>query len=78
MNLKKIIKNKGLKVGYLAEKLQLSYTSLKKKIRGEVEFKTTEIALLKEELNLTNEEVGLIFFERNSEYNSLNSKNEKE
>ena len=47
MNLKKIIKEKGLKTGYLAEKLHLSYTSLKKKIRGEVEFKTTEIALLK-------------------------------
>ena len=71
VNLKKIIKEKGLKTGYLAEKLHLSYTSLKNKIRGEVEFKTTEIALLKEELGLTNEEISSIFFEKNSEYNSL-------
>ncbi|WP_051354396.1 helix-turn-helix domain-containing protein [Leptotrichia trevisanii] len=74
MNLKKIIKEKGLKTGYLAEKLHLSYTSLKKKIRGEVEFKTTEIALLKEELGLTNEEISSIFFEKIVNIIHLNKK----
>lgn len=71
MNLEVIISNKGFKKSYLAKKMNLSYTSMKKKMKGEVEFKATEIAILKKELNLTDEEINLIFFEKNSEYNSL-------
>lgn len=72
MNLKDFIKKSGFKVKYIADKLNLSYTSTKKKIRGEVEFKATEIAILKNILNLSDEEVSEIFFNNKSEYNSLN------
>lgn len=65
--LKKIIKKKGLKLSYIAEKLELSYTSIRKKMCGEVEFKASEISKLKAILNLGDKEINLIFFDKNSE-----------
>ena len=43
-------------------------------MRGEVEFKATEIAILKQILNLSDSDISLIFFSRNSEYNALKEK----
>ena len=74
MNLREKIKNSGFKLSYIATQLGLSYTSIKKKMRGEVEFKATEIAILKQILNLSDSDISLIFFSRNSEYNSLKEK----
>ena len=74
MNLREKIKNSGFKLSYIATQLGLSYTSIKKKMRGEVEFKATEIAILKQILNLSDSDISLIFFSRNSEYNALKEK----
>ena len=71
MSLKEKIKNSGFKLSYIATQLGLSYTSIKKKMKGEVEFKATEIAVLKQILNLSDSDINLIFFSKNSEYNSL-------
>ena len=74
MSLKEKIKNSGFKLSYIATQLGLSYTSIKKKMKGEVEFKATEIAVLKQILNLSDSDINLIFFSKNSEYNSLKEK----
>ena len=62
------IKTSGLKLGFIAEKLDISYHWLKKKIDGEVAFKAYEIQILCELLNITDlHEKELIFFAENVE-----------
>lgn len=66
--LKQKIKESGLKIGYITEKLDISYHWLKKKIENEVEFKASEIQILCELLSITNaKEKEAIFFANNVE-----------
>lgn len=55
MKLKDLIETSGLKLGYVAKEMGLSYGLLDKKLSGKIEFKTTEIAILKSLLNLSGE-----------------------
>ena len=64
----KYIKKNGLKYGFIAEKLGISYHWLKKKIWNEVPFKAYEIQILCELLNITDlQEKERIFFAENVE-----------
>lgn len=57
------IKEKGLKIGFIVEKLGTSYSWFKKKADGLVAFKAYEIQILCEILDITDhEEKEAIFF----------------
>lgn len=56
------IKQSGLKKVYIAEKLGLSYMGYNKKVNGKSEFLASEIAVLKDLLNLSDKDVNAIFF----------------
>lgn len=60
--LRKVIKNRGMKYGFLAESLGLSGYGLQRKIDGKSEFKAKEIEKLSELLQLTLEHKEEIFF----------------
>ena len=61
--LKWLIKNKGLKLKYVAEYLGLSAYGFQLKVENKQEFKTSEISALCDLLNITNlEEKEKIFF----------------
>ena len=51
--LDKVIENSGLKIGYLADKCNMSRTSFYKKKAGLVEWTASEIGVLRTELHLT-------------------------
>ena len=55
--LKKIIKNKGLKYKYIAETLGLTYYGLHQKIENIYEFKASEIRKMCEILNICDPEL---------------------
>lgn len=59
--LQKKIKDSGLKMGFIAEKLGRSRQALRGKIKGETEFLPSEVRVLCELLRLTDEERRLIF-----------------
>ena len=63
--LRKKIDQSGLKPTYVAERLGISYQGLKKKLDGDTEFKASEIAILKDMLQLSDVEVQDIFFTDN-------------
>ena len=66
--LEKKIKESGLKLGFIAEKLGISYHWLKRKINGEVPFKAYEIKILCDLLGITDlQEREEIFFAENVE-----------
>lgn len=57
------IREKGFKLGFICEKLDISYPALKRRLDGECEFTGIEIIILGEMLGLTTlEEVNNIFF----------------
>ncbi|MDU2333081.1 hypothetical protein [Veillonella sp.] len=60
--LKQIIDDKGYKLSYVASELSLTREALYKKLRGDTEFKASEIAKLVELLKLTGKETKNIFF----------------
>ena len=65
------IKTSGLKLGFIAEALGISYHWLKRKINGIVPFKAYEIQILCDLLNITDlNEKDEIFFARNVENSS--------
>lgn len=68
--LNKYISNSGLKKTYIANELKLSLYGLRKKLSGNTEFKASEIYDISKILNLSLEEVNLIFFANYSEFNS--------
>lgn len=55
------IQRSGLKKAYIAEKLGISKAALWMKMTGKRDFKTSEIRILKDLLNLTPKEVVEIF-----------------
>lgn len=62
------IKESGLKLGFIAEKLEISYPWLKRKINGEVPLKAYEIQILCDLLQITDlAEKDEIFFASNVE-----------
>ena len=61
--LRKKIDQSGLKLTYVAERLGISYQGLKKKLDGDTEFKASEIAILKDMLQLSDVEVQDIFLQ---------------
>ena len=62
------IKESGLKIGYIAESLGISYHWFRKKVHNEVAFKAYEIQILCELLNITDpHEKERIFFAQNVE-----------
>lgn len=65
MNLKEKISKSGLTVTWVARKLGISREGLHKKLRGNSEFKASEIATMSKILNLTNDEIREYFFYQN-------------
>ena len=55
----------GYKLAFVAAKCGLTYYGFLKKLNNETEFKVGEVANLKELLQLTDAEVGAIFFAEN-------------
>jgi hypothetical protein len=69
--LRQKIDESGLKVGFIAESLGISYHWLKKKIDGKVEFKAKEIQALCEVLSITDlQEKETLFFAQDVEKSS--------
>lgn len=62
IKLKDAIKRSGYRIYFIAEQLNITYTGFRKKIKGESEFKASEISKLSELLNLDTEERDQIFF----------------
>lgn len=60
--LKQIIDDKGYKLSYVASELSLTREGLYKKLRGDTEFKASEITKLVELLKLSSKETREIFF----------------
>lgn len=60
--LDKRIEESGLKVSFLIEKLGLSPNGFYKKKNGDTPFRTAEVYVLCDLLNISNEEKGKIFF----------------
>ena len=60
--LKKKIDDSGYKLRFIAKQLGITYQAFLKKINNETEFKASEIAILKDLLKLTDEELKKIFF----------------
>lgn len=64
--LEQLINKKGIKKGKIAEKLSISYNTLKRKINNEVPFNAGEIALMCEILEIVSlEDKEAIFFASN-------------
>ena len=76
-NLKtQLLKSYRVRVGItqkiLAKLLQIDVTTYSKKENGVIEFKASEILILKKTLNLTPIEIDEIFFNCNVEFNTTN------
>jgi hypothetical protein len=72
--LERLIRESGLKRGFIAEKLDISLAWLSKKIAGLVPFKAYEIQILCELLNITDLEVKeAVFFAVNVEVSSTSN-----
>ena len=69
--LKKKIQDRGVKIGFLVEKLNTSYHWLNQKIENKKDFKAWEIIVMCEALEITSlEEREQIFFAKNVEKSS--------
>lgn len=69
--LKLKIKESGLKLGYIVEKLNTSYAWFNKKLENKKDFNATEMQILCEILNITDlAEKDRIFFAKNVEKSS--------
>lgn len=65
------IKEKGLKIGFIVEKLNTSYGWFNKKLKNEKDFTATEMQILCEILDITDlKEKDRIFFAKNVEKSS--------
>lgn len=60
--LSKAIENSGLKLTFIANKLELSREGFYRKLNNQTEFKASEIVKLQDILNLSNKERDKIFF----------------
>lgn len=64
------MREKGMTLNTLSEKMKLSRTGLFNKIHGKKEFLCSEVQIICEYLSLNGEDVQSIFFAKNVEYNS--------
>ena len=64
IRLNKAIKNSGYMKQYLAEQLGISRSYFLSKVKGDVDFKASEIVKLSELLNLSKTDRDLIFFKK--------------
>lgn len=71
--LKQIIKRKKIKLQDLASDLNISVEELETKLNGEKTFLIIEVAYLKKRLNISNEKMGEIFF--NKAYKEFKERN---
>ena len=70
-SLKQKIKESGLKLGFIVEKLNTSYAWFNKKLENKKDFNATEMQILCEILNITDlAEKDRIFFAKNVEETS--------
>lgn len=53
--LREVIKNKGLKYGFISKELGISRATLKRKLENETEFKLTEVKRICDILGIKNE-----------------------
>lgn len=60
--LKIAIMESGFKIGYIAERLDITYQGLKNKVENKTEFKASEIRVLCDVLKIEGDRVGAIFF----------------
>lgn len=60
--LKRKIEDSGVSVAFIAAKLGITREGLYKKLKGETEFKASEISKMAKILHLTTEQRDLIFF----------------
>lgn len=60
------IESTGLKVGFIIEKLGISRTSWYKKKAGKIPFRVSEIYVISDLCNMTDEEKSKIFFSKGS------------
>lgn len=60
--LRKKIDDSGYKIAHVASQCDLTYQGFLKKMKGETEFKVSEIQALKKLLGLTESEAARIFF----------------
>lgn len=68
--LKEVIKDRGIKLTSLADKIGISRQSLSQKLNGEREFTQGEILAIKNNLQLSDLDFVLIFFGSDVEENS--------
>ena len=64
------IKEKGLKIGFIVEKLNTSYGWFNKKLNNEKDFTAREMQILCDILGISLEEKDRIFFAKNVEKSS--------
>ena len=69
-NLKDVIIEKGFRISWIANQLNITRYTLYNKINGVTEFTASEIAKLTEILHLSNLEVKSIFFKNYSDLKS--------
>lgn len=70
--LRKKIDDSGYKLVFIAEKCGLTYQGFLKKLKGESDFKATEMAVMKDLLNLDSNGMGEIFFGSDVDKTSTN------
>lgn len=70
--LNQAIENSGLHIGFICNKLDISRTAFAKKRKNLVEFKISEVLILKEVLNLTDAQRDAIFFAADVDNTSTN------
>lgn len=75
--LSKAIENSGLKLTFIANKLELSREGFYKKLNNQTEFKASEIVKLQDILNLSNKERDKIFFTNKVEKKSTTKRRNK-
>lgn len=60
--LREKISASGYKIAFIAEKCGITYQAFLNRMKGEVEFRVDEVRVLKTLLNLSDEEVAIIFY----------------
>ena len=68
--LREEIKKRGLRLGWMAERLEISYQAFWKKLNGQSNFSAADVWEIKKILGLSDEEVESIFFAKDVDNSS--------
>jgi hypothetical protein len=60
--LNEIMRASGLDRAFIAQMLGISSSSFKKRVNGHIEFKSADISIMRDLLNLSNDQLTEIFF----------------